>query len=143
MTEKQILNSNKIIAEFMGEKVVSSNGEYIDIEFRDTSVTAKYHISWDWLLPVYKKLGTELEKMNSDIKSYKGCSWVSKQATLKHIDDCDAVIRCHIWGVRIMDAFNGIAETIKWYNKNKDNKQWLKNSNEDLARKKTFISKLS
>jgi hypothetical protein len=142
MTEKEILEGNKIIAEFMGEKVVGSNKEWVDIEFQGKPLTAHYQESWDWLLPVYKKLGTDLKKLSSDIKSYKGCSWVSKQATLKHIDDCDAVIRCEIWGVRIMDTFNGIVETIKWYNKNKDNKQWLKNSNEDSARKKTFISKL-
>ena len=129
MKKEEILEGNKIIAEFMDKKFVGSNGEHIDIEFQGRPLTAHYHTSWDWLLPVYKKLVTQLKKLSSDIKSYKGCSWVSKQATLKHIDDCDCAIRCEIWGVRIIDAFNGIVETIKWYNENKDNKQWLKNSN--------------
>lgn len=135
LTEEQILEGNKIIAQFMSKEDAHR------FLFDKLNTKAIYHLSWDWLLPAYKKLGTELKKMSNDIKSYKGCSWVSKQATLKHIDDCDAVIRCEIWGVRIIDAFNGIVETIKWYNNNKDNKQWLKNSNEDSARIKELISK--
>lgn len=136
MTKKQILEGNIIIAEFMNEKldpskIISDKTEgknlwvnLIKMELGTEIPT--YDKSWDWLLPAYKKLGTELKKLSSDIKSYKRCSWVSKQATLAHIDNCDAVIRCEIWGVRILDAFNGIAETIKWYNKNKDFKKCLK-----------------
>ena len=146
MKKEDIVAGNKIIAEFIGYTYYGHNTTTNDAGWKrkDTpigkSITEevgkrnylcrrhdglRFDNSWDWLLPAYKKLGTELEKLSNDIKSYKGCSWVSKQATLQHIDDCDSAIRCEIWGVRIIDAFYGIVETIKWYNKNK-NKEWLK-----------------
>jgi hypothetical protein len=148
MTKKQITEGNRLITHFMGWELIQTKDELKAWVFKnketkqvrlldDTDVYLKkffnkdsvleFHKSWDVLLPVYKKLAKELRELSNKIKSHKGCSWVDKQEILKHIDDCDCTIRCEIWGVRIMDTFNGIAETIKWYNEHKNKKQiWVK-----------------
>lgn len=120
MTKQYIAESNKIIAEFDGWKhggkkgnlanMYNKNGEQVH------SDNFQYHKSWDWLLPVYKKLATKLYAKRDEIKSDKGTTWVSKQEPISHIESCDSAIRCEIWGVRINDAFHGIVETIKMYN---------------------------
>lgn len=107
--KKEILEGNKLIENFMGDKWDLSDN-YI------WQNHGAYNESWDRLMPVYKKLMDELDEKKKKIKSNKGCSLVSKQALLMHIDDCLSDIRCEIWGVRIIDTFNGIVETIKQYN---------------------------
>ncbi len=129
MTKEYIIEGNRIIAEFMGGKftLIKSHTPNVsfkkhpryDRNFNSLSMHPKllsYHKSWDWLLPAYHKLSTKLREKSDKIKSDKSCSWVSKQADLKHIDDCDCTIRCEIWGLRIDDTFRGVVETIKFIN---------------------------
>lgn len=118
MTVEEITQNNITIAVFM-------DGQFKDSEFdrfvfklgdkwRVIRISKlRYNISWDWLLPVYKKLSDKLNEAKDVINKSDN---PDKLSLLKHIDDCDCVIRCHIWGVRIEDAFYGIAETIKLYN---------------------------
>jgi hypothetical protein len=58
-------NSNKLIAEFMGMEhcyrpygdgfmEVKENGSCIELE------DLQYHSSWDWLMPVLKKINSEI-----------------------------------------------------------------------------------
>ena len=124
MTEEEITHYNITIAVFMGGQFKDSNFDrfVFNKELNGKQIwkvfpikRLKYHNSWDWLLPAYKKLSQTLSELKDKIsKSHK--SNIDKHAILKHIDDCDCVIRCEIWGVRIDDAFKGIAETIKLYN---------------------------
>lgn len=73
MTKKEILDSNRIIAEFMGlrPKMISpdqyswSDGPTFYTEndtpekvMDDIVEYAKYHTSWDWLMPVVIKINT-------------------------------------------------------------------------------------
>lgn len=116
MNQERIKSGNEIIARFMGHKFPKD--KEIGVSRKRSSCIRtehKYHSSWDSLMPVYKKLSSELKKMSKEIQSDKKRSWTSKHSRLKHIDDCDAVIRCHIWGVRIKDSWNGIVETIRLY----------------------------
>lgn len=77
-TAKNILNGNKLIAEFMGAKwwpkTKSLFIKYSEAyEFEDSKIAfgvdqLQYHQSFDWLVPVHKKiyLGTDYaEKMDS------------------------------------------------------------------------------
>ena len=69
MSEKEIIEGDTLIAEFMGKKVVGSTGEYIDIEFQDgRPLTAHYHTSWDWLIPVVHKCCADLREKGFDIR---------------------------------------------------------------------------
>lgn len=60
MTPKEIVEKNKIIAEFMGGILHTngSSGEWFKFDggiAHDTS-DLKYHSSWDWLMPVVEKI---------------------------------------------------------------------------------------
>ena len=64
MTSKEILDGNKIIAEFLGinKKVYGETGTtyYIDgtpYQF----FKLKYHSSWDWLMPVVEEIENVLD----------------------------------------------------------------------------------
>lgn len=49
---------NKLIAEFMGIPIGKRTGEYLDdrLEFPSGADKLKYHSSWDWLMPVVKRI---------------------------------------------------------------------------------------
>jgi hypothetical protein len=63
MTKEQIIEGNKLIAEFMGTK---RGAKYIDpacsvvgeAEFLCDEKDLEYHLSWDWLMPVVEKIET-------------------------------------------------------------------------------------
>ena len=50
---------NKLIAEFMG-LVVSDSDNYTSELHTNVDVDLKYHTSWDWLMPVLKKINLHL-----------------------------------------------------------------------------------
>ncbi len=50
---KKMEKNNKIIAEFMGV-------DQVDIDYAiNEHGQLKYHLSWDWLMPVVQKIGDE------------------------------------------------------------------------------------
>lgn len=118
MTTEEITQNNITIAVFMDGQFKDSELDRFVFKIGDRwrvirISKLRYNISWDWLLPVYKKLSDKLNEAKDVINKSDN---PDKLSLLKHIDDCDCVIRCHIWGVRIEDVFYGIAETIKLYN---------------------------
>lgn len=62
-TTDEILDGNKLIAEFMEFKIMYKNGNIpcVDIPYvscEPISSWAKYHVSWDWLMPVIEKISS-------------------------------------------------------------------------------------
>jgi hypothetical protein len=55
------LERNKLIAEFMG--VYNYNSEWTE---EANAEQYKYHTSWDWLMPVLKKINLKLTPQNYD-----------------------------------------------------------------------------
>tara|TARA_R110000796_G_scaffold149032_1_gene265903 strand:+ start:116 stop:427 length:312 start_codon:yes stop_codon:yes gene_type:complete len=103
------MKDNKLIAEFMGYKVVDKpkvvNGEnffeYIDENNNYTYCNSllKYHTSWDWLMPVMEKI--------SDIKSWSlngTLEWLSESQDRDGLYDKE-------------DIFQAVVEFINQYNK--------------------------
>ena len=110
-----IETENKLIAEFMGGKLISHpelNGikmwiQCPQIEGRLNLPTLfQYHTSWDWLKPVIDK--------------------IIKTIGVKCIDECSDtewkiitnISRMYI-GVDILQAHHYVMKYIYWYNKNK------------------------
>ncbi len=110
MDNKRIENGNKLILLFMGGVVGSSTkyptGEIIihSIHFGDKQINdfineTKYHKSWDWLMPVAKRL--------NDVSRVEPVSFT------KNILDFD-----------IEKVYDAVYDYIGWFNKNiNDNKQ--------------------
>jgi len=70
MTEQEIIEGNKLIAEFMGDyraKYKVSN----DYTLANAMLkTLKYHSSWDWLMPVFKKIWESIDQFQYDDEPY-------------------------------------------------------------------------
>ena len=59
IVKQVIMNDNKLIAEFMG-LVVSDSDNYTSELHTNVDVDLKYHTSWDWLMPVLKKINLQI-----------------------------------------------------------------------------------
>ncbi len=136
MTQKEILECNKLIACFEGWEHGGKGGNLSNFYYKDNknqkihSNDFKYHSSWDALLPVYKKLYDDLQAYKSKLNKSRKPN-VNKYAIIGQIDNCDASIRCAIWAVSIERAHYGISETIKQYN---NNFKWITELHESLLK---------
>lgn len=105
---ESILEGNKLIAEFMGckirkdGKVVLSAPELLTGECLSKP---KYHYSWDWLMPVVKKIYDYLQNIERPLVNH---CW---KGYLLEVD-----IACWIREVNIKKAHEAVIEFIKWYN---------------------------
>ena len=78
MVNKEILDGNKLIAEFVSGKMIVENYHGINIiKFPNESIFdlngLKYHSSWDWLMPVVEKIENVLNGEVSVIISEASC----------------------------------------------------------------------
>ena len=67
------MNDNKLIAEFMGldsfkDSLASLHQGKINVDV-DVYEQAQYHTSWDWLMPVVKKIEEQNELIGAHILS--------------------------------------------------------------------------
>ena len=86
---EDIVKNNKLIAEFMGAKMIVENCYGISIlEFPDkktyTINVLKYHCSWDWLLPVWKKIFDTFNYKDRDTAKYK--NYIAIPIFIKSVD---------------------------------------------------------
>lgn len=117
MNIDEILQGNKLIAKFMGEINAISDlyylpnfGKYVNqygiIDYVDTfrASELKYHSSWDWLMPVMRKIINGI-----GVRTVDECSdeeWF--QST--------RIAQMYI-GIDIAIAHHYVVEFITWYNK--------------------------
>lgn len=98
---KNITEKNKLIAEFLGKNtpLIDRNDGYTKdlkvFSYKDLS----FHKSWDWLMPVIKKI-TVLDDFQNDYE-FNALFW-------------DTFTQ-----LGIEDIFNQSVEFIKWYNADK------------------------
>ena len=130
MTEQEIIEGDKLIAEFMGN-IYSKNAEAwgignAKIEHKELTIQGKvyknlvwaerfekelkYHSSWDWLMPVVNKIES------------KGFD-VFINGLYCRITDCgltDLEIESGETTSKIEAVWETVVEFIKWYNKEKE-----------------------
>ena len=135
MKEKEILEGNKLIAEFMGAKPIdnptgySSDDDkswyrYNNLNYSLLDGDLKFYSSWDWLMPVVQKIcppsGTRDAVKNAMIvfmPYVNGCviEYNMRQPTKLDKDMCD-VIKIKNEATFIQAVWKAIVEFIKWYN---------------------------
>lgn len=114
MTPQQILEGNKIIAEFAGYTVFEkryprNHGIGAPEAFENYKPVilhkAKFHSSWDWLMPVIEKIvNKQMDESNKNAFEYrKNASEIINSLILLKIN--------YVWQSTI--------EFINWYNKQK------------------------
>lgn len=117
MSEQEIIEGNKLIAEFIGIKqndfghwinkdhLLGSQSKLFDFEL-------KYHSSWDWLMPVVEKIENDLQdSFNVDIINKNQCEIVRNGNEFICGYGFETVNHSKIEAV-----YNSIVEFIKWYN---------------------------
>lgn len=124
MTEEQILDGNKLIAEFMGAKYdkdtsfpIHPDDLWLPIHGICNFKTIKigkgkillYHKSWDWLMPVVEKI----ENLKFEYSYYKGRAIITDLGFQNMMNDIA------FSGSRIEATWLAVVEFIKWYNQNK------------------------
>jgi hypothetical protein len=130
MKTNETLQGNRILAEFMGLKpgynsytkkynwgdgiFFMTNGDTIE-EVMDAIVGyAKYHSSWDWLMPVVEKIesfGFRFEIALNEVDLYDIEN--DRFSTSVNFPDCDGLKDCGL--TKIHAAFLACVEFAKWY----------------------------
>ena len=118
MTNEEIIEGNKKIAEFMGwKKVTSYNGEVWDMSNVDKSQESlfgelvdknngKYHSSWDWIMPVVEKI---------ESKGY--FCMINKWTSVYTGTDGERIEVTTVQGnTKILNTWKAVLEFITWYN---------------------------
>lgn len=102
MDKNFVLNGNKLIAEFIDWKwdiEIKSELCVFDNSFETIINKAKYHKSWDWLMPVLNKIGI----ITND--NYYEKQHLFQDYYLPELD--------------IKEVYSNVIEFIEWYNENK------------------------
>jgi hypothetical protein len=112
MMQKEIIEGNKLIAEFMDS--IDSSFKWDGYKFtNDVSwIISEYHFSWDWLMPVIEKIETikiEEYNINFSIMGKAACWTPSHWCGLK----------TYLADSKIEAVYIAVIEFIKWYNSNK------------------------
>jgi hypothetical protein len=100
MTQKEINEWNKLIAEFMGRSITERHGEVLYADW-DGLHSVKYNESWGWLMPVVEKI--ELINPNG----FWMQSW---------FEDVPLVDVNGAKTERITVTYRAVVEFIKWHN---------------------------
>jgi hypothetical protein len=128
MKTKEILEGNKLIAEFMGDfelvdefkpqpdidvtycwkKLNNKSFGYDTTDWRDYSTDTDYsnqvcyHFSWDWLMPVVGEV-----------------SILHDQHTYFHVGHVFDELKDALYDADIKKTYQAVVKSIQWYNKNK------------------------
>lgn len=101
MKKTGITKNNKLIAEFMGQSD----------KLKDSIEYGNFHISWDCLMPVLRKIRIIWLKFEWDTEDYDKCEEIF------HLD----YTLSELLSADITSIYNRIVDFIKWYNTNKNN----------------------
>jgi hypothetical protein len=120
MTTEEIIQGNKLIAEFMGGIIQPNNTvcpyprglpswANILYDFDTMRIGGyEYHTSWDWLMPVVEKI--ESEGFTVNIQD-RGCCIYKK---FSH-----PICTAERWETKIEGIWQAVTSFIKWYNTQK------------------------
>ena len=106
--KKEVLEGNRLIAEFMAEEpeVLMQ-----DLKRAGTLESMHYHDSWDWLMPVVERIDSRTPYDPCVTVEYNWCS----------IKTLNGEFNIEVVGnSRIEATYKAVVEFIKWYNENKN-----------------------
>ncbi len=112
--KQDIIESNKLIAEFMGYRSFTSNQQNDYFEINNLPFKAselQFHTSWDWLHQAIDKI----ETLGYVVAVERYITHITKHESL----DLDNFINCMATkesDTRMQIAYDAVIQFIKWYN---------------------------
>ena len=103
---KDVLEGNKLIAEFMAEEPEVLKR---DLKRAGTLESMQFHKSWDWLMPIVEKIDSIIPDDSFVTIEYNRCLITVLDGGF----DIDV-----IGNSRIEATYKAVVEFIKWYNSN-------------------------
>ena len=140
MSEQEIIEGNKLIAEFMGYEYISGERSHADYGwwkkgfFEEgnsrnnsnficiSSYHLKYNTSWDWLMPVVEKIETT-DPLGGIVTIQQGmCKITSRMLGDNSVRSYfDNYLLMGAKG-KLLSAYQAVIAYIKWYNENDTSK---------------------
>ena len=124
MTQQEIIEGNKLIAEFMGLNI-GHDGKKLDPGvftvngYITTTTMLKYHSSWDCLMPVVEKIASTVIKgrppFNSD-QFVRVELNVNGYVKIENLRDTPIFTNVSIEGSLINATYKAVIQFIRWYN---------------------------
>jgi hypothetical protein len=116
MKENEIIQNNKLIAEFIGMQNTNigwyDNNEVLTIKDNNTFDELLFHSSWDWLMPVVRKIVDLC--INDGVEGNFKEDW-----TLFESEQYTSILNTVSLAI-IEDSYKVVVEFIKWYNETKN-----------------------
>jgi len=124
MEEKEILEGNKIIGQFMGWKYSKSGktARRVDNDSAYRLSDIHYDSSWDWLMPVVEKISRIEFDRKYDEDQEKWIIWTHHPVTFGMLNDKgQSMVRFYCSGLFEADtlieaAYLAVVDFIKWHN---------------------------
>ena len=104
----KILEGNKLIAEFMGNDYKNYETAVIGVISPEK---AKYHSSWDWLMPVVSKI----EEQGQSVSIFRGCCDI-RFDKLEEGQEEPEPIESGGGQPKIISVWQSVTQFIQWYN---------------------------
>lgn len=120
MENQNVLNGNKLIAEFMG--FLKPYGDVYQCCFNNINITTngeyiRFHKSWDWLMPVVEKI----ENLKSPVYIHSNCCTIYEKVNF-NTDKGDLFIESYNDN-KLLAVYDTVIKYIKWYNNKNMKKQ--------------------
>jgi hypothetical protein len=124
MEQNEIIEGNKLIAEFIADRIDSNSGKTWILDFNEgiwhnvNQEDWAFYTSWDWLMPVIDKI----EALDEDFEVQIGRNLYVKELTYNciiHTEGGAVHFESDFTGNRISGVWKLIVEFIQWYNNQK------------------------
>ena len=128
---KETIESNKVIAEFMGYKLISNTigncysketgWDILMIDDGNGNTDFPYNSSWNWLMPIVEKIEDFYVIKNKEVE-FQVVSYEDEVKVIaKHLDkEWEVIVEVSANGDgKKLNIYKAIVIFINWYNKNK------------------------
>lgn len=119
MTDKEILENNKLIAKFEGLNIITDGRSWFDVSYKPLKF---YNKSWDCLIPVVEKiadLGYRIV-LEFDKKPELNDIYIQDITTGEYLQTDCVLDREYSPNSNVELIWFNVVNFIKWYNKNKE-----------------------
>jgi hypothetical protein len=115
MNKQEILEGNKLIEKFMGKEHDELCWKLLPKNIIHLPQYFKYHLSWDWLMPVVEKI----EKINRYNEYYPDTVTIWKDCCkISDGNNGNELVCVYSGTTKIEATWLAVIDFIKWYNKN-------------------------